>query len=328
MPTGDQAPFLTLPPGGVPPDRAWWLLTPDGIRLRAGLWRAAGRRGQILMLPGRSEYLEQQALPAAEFVRRGFDVVSFDWRGQGLADRVSHRSPFSGHIEDFAHFQDDLDAVLADPLAETGLPRVLLGNSMGGAIALAALARDGLPVPAAAILTAPMFGIALGAATRVAAWMLAEAGSRTGFRHHWPPGRDVHLPYVFRPFEGNLLTGDREIWDWMVETARAHPALTIGMPTLGWLSAARRAMGAVRRVRPPECPILCLVGSEERVVDAGDVTAGAARLGARLAVVDGARHILLAEAEPMRAEAWAAIDDFLDGALPRQSRRAERDEIS
>jgi lysophospholipase len=312
----EAAPFLAMPPGGVPPDVSWWLRAADGIRLRAGLWRAADPRGQVVLLPGRTEYLEQQALPAAELVRRGLDVLSLDWRGQGLADRLSAHSPLRGHIADFADFHADLDALLADPLAGTGgRPRIVLGNSMGGTIACAALGQRRFGPVRAAILTAPMFGIAMGGPGRLTARTIIAAARLLGFAEHWPPGLQGHIPFVLRPFEQNLVTQDRDYWDWMAGMARTHPALTLGLPTFGWLAAAGRAMDELRHAQPPDCPVLFVVGTEERVVDVAAIRRGAARIGARFADIEGARHLLLAEAEPMRAAAWAAIDGFLAEVL-------------
>ena len=321
----EPAPFLALPPGGAPPDAVWWLRAADGIRLRAGLWQApAGHsrtgRAQVMLLPGRTEYLEQQALPAAELVRRGFDVVSLDWRGQGLADRLSAASPLRGHVADFADFHADLEALLADHRVaprpdDRARPRIVLGNSMGGTIALAALGQGVLGPVRAAILTAPMFGIAMGGPTRLTARAIITAAQLLGLAEHWPPGLQGHIPFVLRPFDTNLLTRDRAYWDWMVGVARTHPALNTGLPTFGWLAAATRAMDELRGSPAPDCPVFCVYGTEERVVDVRAMRDGAARIGARVAEIAGAAHLLLAEAEPMRREAWAAIDAFLAEAL-------------
>ncbi len=320
----EPAPFLALPPGGAPPDVVWWLRAADGIRLRAGLWRArtAGApapRAQVVLLPGRTEYLEQQALPAAELLRRGLDVVSLDWRGQGLAERLSAASPLLGHIADFVDFHADLAALLADERvaqdAPGALPRIVLGNSMGGTIALAALGQRVLGPVRAAILAAPMFGIAMGRPTRLTARVIIAAAGFLGFAEAWPPWMRGHVPFVLRPFKDNALTQNRAYWDWMADVTRTHPALSIGLPTFGWLAAAGRAMDELRLAPPPDCPVLCVVGTEERVVDVPDIRDAAARIGARLAEVPGARHLLLAEAEPMRSAVWAHIDAFLAEVL-------------
>jgi lysophospholipase len=316
----EAAPFLALPPGGVPPDAVWWLRAADGIRLRAGLWRAAevtgAPRAQLILLPGRTEYLEQQALPAADFVRRGLDVVSLDWRGQGLSDRLSKASPLRGHVADFADFHADLEALLADGRVATDAAgrlatRIVLGNSMGGTIALAALGQRALGPVRAAILLAPMFEIAMGRPSRWTARTVIAAAGLLGLAERWPPLMRGHIPFVLRPFEDNLLTQDRLYWDWMADVARTQPALTVGLPTFGWLAAAARAMDELRLSPPPRCPVLCVVGSAERVVSLPAIRTGAARIGATLAEVEGARHLLLAEAEPMRRQAWSAIDAFL-----------------
>jgi lysophospholipase len=101
----------------------------------------------------------------------------------------------------------------------------------------------------------------------------------------------------------------------MAEVARTQPSLTIGLPTFGWLAAATRAMNELNLAPPPGCPVLCVVGTEEHVVDLPAIRSGAARIGARLAEIPGAAHLLLAEAEPMRSAAWTAIDAFLADVL-------------
>ena len=81
------APFFAdiadLPPDG----RCLWLMTDDGIRLRAAHWPGSGK-GTVFLLPGRTEYIEKYAPPAAEFCRCGWDVLTLDWRGQGMSDRA------------------------------------------------------------------------------------------------------------------------------------------------------------------------------------------------------------------------------------------------
>ena len=108
-----------------------------------------------------------------------------------------------------------------------------------------------------------------------------------------------------------MLTGDRAVFDWLVAALRRDPALQLAMPTLGWMGAAFAEIAWLARQGPLDCPGLCLLGSREQVVDPAAARAGAGRPGAELVEIEGARHEVLIEAEPMRGQAWAAIDRFL-----------------
>ena len=304
---------LPLPPGGQAPDEVWWVLPEDGIRVRAACWRAPDPVGHVLFLTGRTEYIEKAALPAADFVRRGYSVVSLDWRGQGLSSRQAEAG-LKGHVGDFQEYQRDLDAVLASEhvAALTG-PCILVAHSMGGCIAAQAMARpEILDRLSAVILSAPMFGIALNPAMRAAGWLTAKIGMALGMGTRWPPFGDVSTPYALSEPEDNVLTTDPEVMAWMTRVAQEHPESSIAMPTLGWFNSATAAMKAVARLPEPDVPILCLLGSDERVVDKAAVESAAERMHVRLVRIGGAQHEVLIEAAPLRAIAWRAIDDFIE----------------
>lgn len=318
---GDPAPWLGDPARdrGPAPDACVWLKTEDGVRLRAGLWEAEGpARGHVLLLPGRTEYLEKYVRVIARLRERGFAVASLDWRGQGLADR---KAGLLGHVDDFAEFQRDLRALLGwGRAAALPGPRVLLAHSMGGAIGLRALVEQ-TARPDAAVFSAPFWGLAGPRAqiafARVAAWANALIG-----RGQAPlPGRPAEATYVLTDrFEGNSLTTDPDHWDWFVEQAQAHPELTLAAPTWGWLRAAGRELAALRAARVPDIPRLLLLGSAEEVVSAQAIRDHAARHpAAELVPIAGGRHETLMES-PGNARgqaAWAAVDAFLDARAPR-----------
>ena len=306
---------IDLPPGGLGWDETLALEAADGVALRGALWRARAEgspdeRGLVLMLQGRTEFLEKYCVPVAELVRRGFAVASLDWRGQGQSARLT-RNPLKGHVDRFTDYHLDLAALIAHPsvVAVSG-PRVMIAHSMGGAIGLGALLRGRVRAEAV-VLSAPMLGIAMSPVQRLFARALVPLARRLGLRERWPPAPGASEPYVFSGFEDNVLTGDRTVFDWMVEALRRDPGLRLAMPTLGWFEAASEEIAWLARQGPPVARGLCLLGSEEAVVDPNAARAGAARLGFALAEIEGARHELLIAAEPARSEAWAAIDDFL-----------------
>ena len=244
---------------------------------------------------------------------RGYEVVSLDWRGQGLSDRAADPG-LKGHVGDFAEYQHDLDALLASrPVREAAAgPRLMVGHSMGGTIAIAAFLRDDVRDGFdAAVLSAPMFGIAMSAPMRVAAHVTLKVGMALRQGEKWPPFGDVSTPYVLTGDDPNVLTHDRAIWDWLVTVAKEHAALNLGMPTLDWFAAATREMERLSRAAPVRLPVLCLLGTAEKVVDPVAVRATAARLGLELVEIDGARHEHFNEAPEYRAQAWSAIDRFL-----------------
>jgi len=307
-----EAPRHGLPPGGRAPDRVWWLETADAVRLRAALWRAERPVGHAILLSGRTEFIEKTSLTAAGLVARRLSAVSVDWRGQGLSDRLVE-PPAKGHVGDFAEFQVDLDALLADPeTVDLPGPRVMVAHSMGALVGVAALARpEAAAGVRAAILSAPLFGLNLPWWLRILfrAAILTARLLRQGER--WPPFGRVATTYALTEPGKNVLTTDPGTWAWLRENARANPQLTIATPTLAWFDAMERETARVRRLPPPPCRCLCLLGGDERVVQPRAIRDWCAAAGARLAEVPGARHEPFAEAPPLRAMAWAAVDEFL-----------------
>lgn len=305
----DAAPFLDVAPGGRAPDLCFWLRTADGLRLRAACWTADTPVAHAVILTGRTEYLEKTAITAAGYAARGISAISLDWRGQGLSDREAD-DPLKGHVNDFADFQQDLDAVLA--VMDLPGPRILHGHSMGGLVGVAALLRpdiaDGVH---AAVLTAPMFGISLPAAMRPFAWVTTRIGAAFGLLDRWPPLGDVTTPYALQRPDQNVLTHDADVWHWLGEMAERYPELSIAMPTIGWFHAADREMRRLRKVGPLSVSTLCLLGAEEEVVDVPAIRAAAHQMAANLAEIQGGRHEVLIEAEPARSAAWDSISAFL-----------------
>ena len=280
--------------------------------LRGAIWNPGAPRGLALLLEGRTEFLEKLTVPAAELAARGYAVAAVDWRGQGLSDRLVAPA-LKGHVVRFDDYLADLAALLAHPrVAAEGPARLVLGHSMGAAIALAARAA-GLTGAAPLILSAPMAGIAITGAKGGVFRAMARGARRIGLGERWPPVPGADRPYVLQGFEGNCLTSDATFFDWHAGALRSEPRFQLGLPTLGWMAAAYDVMEALHN-RPAADyagPALVALGSREAVVDSAAVRALATRLRASLTEIDGARHDLLTEAAPLRTPFWTAVDTFL-----------------
>ena len=305
----ETAPFHAAVAGG-PPARAAWLRARDGARLRVAVWPRDGARGSVVMLPGRTEYVEKYARPAAALADMGFASAAIDWRGQGLSDRP-RRDPRVGHVGDFADFQADLDALMAH-LTAVGLPRPwhLLAHSMGGLIGLRALERDlGF---ARAVFSAPMWGLPLPPQTRLFGWGLSAASALLGLGERAVPRSGKLADPAAAPFEGNLLTTDPETFAWMQAQLAAHPELALGGPSLGWLWAALREMHRLARIAAPDVACLTVLGTGEAIVDPDAIHVRMASWpGGRLHVVQGARHEVLMERPELRDPVMAEIGAHL-----------------
>ena len=113
------------------------------MSLRAARWApTAAGRGTVCILQGRAEFIEKYFETISDLRRRGFAVVAFDWRGQGLSGRQL-ANPGKGHVRSFSDYRRDLEAIRATRCSSpTCRSRISpLAHSMGGAIALRGRAR-------------------------------------------------------------------------------------------------------------------------------------------------------------------------------------------
>ena len=283
------------PDGGT----AWWVRASDGVRLRIAAWPKENARGTVLLFPGRTEYVEKYGPAAQDFADRGYATLAVDWRGQGLADRLVPDVRV-GHVECFSDYLADSQAALELAAAlEQPKPWHLLGHSMGGGIGLNA-AMEGLPV-ASCSFTGPMWGISMAPVVRQIGWTLAVVAPRVGMGHRLPPSTRYENYVTRHPFEDNVLTTDREMYDMMRAQIAAHPELALGGPTLTWLREALKATRMMAARPAPDMPCLTVLGGAERIVDVDRVRDRmAAWPGGELLVVPDAEHEVMMEGPEVR----------------------------
>ncbi|MFI5362412.1 MAG: alpha/beta hydrolase [Elusimicrobiota bacterium] len=107
----------------------------DGTLL-TGLWfpSAQSAKGVVVQFHGNAENMTSHFLYVYWLALEGWDVLAFDYRGYGAS---GGSKSLSGSVEDGV-------AALAYARAKApGRPLVVVGQSLGGALALAALDRDG-----------------------------------------------------------------------------------------------------------------------------------------------------------------------------------------
>ncbi|TCM85190.1 alpha/beta fold hydrolase [Rhodovulum steppense] len=317
----DRAPFHNDIAEGPGDTAAFWVMAPDGVRIRVAVWGAAQARATVLLFPGRTEYVEKYGRAAGELAARGFATVAVDWRGQGLADRL-HDDPVLGHVDRFDTYQRDVAAML-DVAQALDLPRPfhLLAHSMGGCIGLRAL-HEGLDV-ASAVFTAPMWGIRFSPLMRRAAWALSAASRPLGLDRRVTPTKGGRTYVLACHFDDNELTGDPEMFGYMRRQLAARPELAVGGPSLGWLHEALRETRLLARIPPPSVPTLTYLGSDERIVCPNAIrTLKGAWPAGTLREIEGARHEVMMGDAPTRTRVFdEAAAHFTHYAAPRPPMR-------
>ena len=285
--------------------------TDDGVRLRVARWPVRDPRGTVLVAMGRGEFVELYFEVVRELLARSFDVVVFEWRGQGLSDRGT---PAKRGGAGFAAYARDLDAVEAQILRMFApRPWFALGHSMG-ATALLEQAHAGTSPFQRLVLTAPMIRLALPG--YVGKRLVVRAMNAAGLGGWTIPGGSRRSP-LLRRFEGNLLTGDRRQHEKLTAALAQLPHMRIGSPTVGWLAGALRVTDRFEDARYPVAtltPILIVAAGADRIVDTPATERFAIRLKAgRCLTLPEARHHILLERRMVTAQFWAAFDAFVPG---------------
>jgi lysophospholipase len=307
------APLIATSAAPIPENAAAeWFSGAGGVRLRAALFPAtAAPRGSVVISPGRTEAVEKYFEVAEALAARGYVTLAHDWRGQGLADRLLP-DRLLGHAVGYQDFLSDYAALL--DTFEPRLPRpwIALGHSMGGCLALLALA-EGERRFAAAILSAPMLGIRVGATPRWLAGALAWGLTKLGLGGRGVPGSAA----ASTPFEANIVTHDPVRYARAESLTRTCPDLALGLPTWSWLAFAfaatsrlARGVGATRI----DIPVTVVAAGEDALVDNTALKAVAARLPrGRYVEIPGAFHEILQETDDVQSVFWREFDQTAAG---------------
>ncbi len=311
--TVETAPLLaTHLVDALPDGSAKFITARDGARLRFAVWPNDGARERwCLFLNGRTEFIEKYYEVIAELMARGFGVVTWDWRGQGLSARML-KNPQKGHIDRFETYLDDADEIMAALSGELGAePLTIVAHSMGGHLALRLAERWGDRVDTLS-LSAPMTGVRLPFAKGVIR-RYAGLFDRVGLGSSYVVGRGDLDPSDF-DFETNLVTRDPVRFARDTSFVKQEAALRLGAPTTGWLDAAFHSIAHIMTPafgRALKAPVLLASARADQIVDPDthdDFMAQGVR--GRLLKIGEAQHEILRERDNVRRQFWDGFDRF------------------
>ena len=250
-------------------------------------------RAQILVLPDYGETAETWFETASDLNHLGYSVWVLDGAGQGGSGRLTDPRDL-GYAKSF---DPDVAGVLAmvstviRPTAKA--PLIVLGQGVGGMIAVRALARG---VPAGGlILSSPYLDGLPGGADSELSLVLAGKRRASG-AHSWRrDGGDVFLDGdTHDPWRGRTT----HLWQ------TANPDLRMGGPSTAWITAFNVSAGEARKgLKDVAPPTLVLEGALAR----GCRTIPHCR---PVGLPDGGRSLEL-ERDAVRSQWLAAIDAFV-----------------
>ena len=321
MPTlllGEPARYPALPERFLPPPEFVWgnFAANDGALLRWGHLPVRQPRAACVIGVGFGEFIEKHFETMRDLAARGIAVWCLDWRGQGRSIRPS-RFPTRPRARNFDRDAYDLAEFAAAELP-TGLPRLLVAHSMGGAIALLCLRRYP-ELFAGAVLSSPMVGLRTGRVPPTLIRCITRPARAAGLGHCFIPGAREWRPDHIPTPERSRATADAERCQLRHAWFSADPELRLDQATYGWVDSA---LGLVARISKPEflraidTPIL--IGHPERdMVVSRAAQRRAARFLPNCTLVELAqsKHDPFLECDPIRDYWLTCLDRFIAGRI-------------
>ncbi|KYN25603.1 lysophospholipase [Vibrio cidicii] len=267
----------------------------------------------VLLVNGRIESSWKYQELLFDFYRQGYDVYSYDHRGQGLSDRLVQDSDI-GHVYEFDDYVRDLASVVQHFALEGYQQCHLVSHSMGGAIATRYLQTNPHHPFDKLVLSAPMFGINLPWYLSPVAIAVSQILTAVYPTPTYAPG---HQPYYAKPFEDNPLSQSKARYHWFRQLYTDKPELQVGGPSTRWvwqgLMATKQCLQMTRQLK---IPVLLLQAGNDRIVSNQAQNQFYKKLcktnkNSQMITIDGAQHELLFEQDQYRNQALDALFRFL-----------------
>ena len=307
-----KAPYLELDnykaPEGI---KSYFVNMDDGIKIRVCHWLQQKEKsiGTILLQQGHNEFIEKYYETIQEFIDRGYSVICFDWRGQGMSERMIDDINKS-FINDFERHDKDLEKILVeiiDPFFSK--PLIGIGHSMGGCLMLSAF-KNHPDKFSHGILSAPMLGFKNEKFLRAASSIMRVFMKDTDYLIGSKPNMGIETP-----FEENDLTTDRFRYKRTQKLVRKKPDIRLWGVTNAFAKSVSNRFKTIRKknwVEDIKTKILIINSINDKVVDSNKTLEINKRLkNSKIVNFQNCEHEIFIENDINRKILWEAIDSFL-----------------
>tara|TARA_B110001454_G_scaffold219201_1_gene251896 strand:- start:41605 stop:42612 length:1008 start_codon:yes stop_codon:yes gene_type:complete len=263
-------------------------------------YESANAKGVLVISPGQAEPALKYAELVYDLKDAGYDIFVIDHRGQGASERLLE-DPVKSHVEKFQYYVDDLATFVKTIVHPENYPNsILLGHSMGGAIASGLSALHG-KLFKHIVLSAPMIQIETNPYPEVLALGLAHVLSAAGKSISYAPKQKPYNPD--EKFSDQNTTHswlrfrlEQELW-------KIYPQLPLGGTTVNWVKTSLDWTLKIRKVKNVfRVPTTLFQATNDKWVKSRgqNQICAASPSVCKITVVQGSRHEILFESDEYR----------------------------
>ncbi|MBL4829057.1 MAG: alpha/beta fold hydrolase [Aliivibrio sp.] len=284
----------------------------EGVTLQWVKFTHPKHNKSITVINGRIESFWKYQELFYDFYQLGYDIYSYDHRGQGVSGRVA-KDPQVGHVTDFNHYILDLQSFV-----DTQLPHhqyqhnFLLSHSMGGAITTRYVQQHKHPFTSM-VLGSPMFGIHIPLLFRPFAYSVSKLIDALCPYNLLALGESN---YKSKPYKNNLLTQSEVRYAWFRDLYQNRPELQLGGPSSRWVwQGIQAAKMCIEQADKVDIPVLLLQGESDIIVDNNaqdrfQIKMQQANLNCIKHQIPGAKHELFMEKDALRNQTLQQVEQF------------------
>lgn len=286
-----------------------------GRPLFCSFFTAEYPRGTAVIVHGFTENAFKYSELIYSLVRAGFHVCAYDQRGHGRSwrdEKVTSDLSLT-HVSDFNEYEEDLQAVCRQMLADQPRPYVLFAHSLGGAVGALFLERHP-DVFDRAVLCAPMIAANRNGIPFFAGKLICRSAKAMG--------KGAQRIMMSKPYNGpedfaTSCASGKERFDWYDAVKAAHPEFHNNGPTYQWTLQSLRASqmllcpGAVEKIGIP----VRVYGAEEdhSVLPSAQKMFVRRLKDGKRTVVPGSKHEIYRSGDEVLFPWWHEVLEFLKG---------------
>lgn len=254
------------------------------IRCACHYWRLNSAKRTVLVVHGLFDHVALYLPLVKNLLEQGLNVVAIDLPDHGFSDAEY------GSLDSFAYYSQSIDATVTSEQLEITSPLTLIGQSTGGAVLFDYLATYERPNDLdQLVLLAPLLRAkgwrTIGILYRILWW---KKSVRRKFR---------------------LNSHDESFCHFLRDRDPTQPKFV----SVAWTGAMIRWAKQFGRLPKQNIATLYVQGTDDHTVDFDyNIAQYRNKLEPfQLCMIDGARHHLVGEADPWRAQVFSAINQFV-----------------